>query len=249
MGARSAGMGYASSSLADEWSLLNNPGGIGKIKQANAAFAYELRPLFKGANRMAAVANIPFKWATISAGAFRFGDDLYSEQIISTGIGNQFGIASLGVKLNVVQYRSELYGTYHAFSLDFGGITQITDKLLVSAYVTNLNQAKINSETDEYLPTRLTAGVSYQPDEHIFITTELSKELEYEATWRTGLEYGFNKKIFFRTGFNLNPNAAFFGLGAHKKRVRIDYAICYNQFTGVAHQASASYWFASKTAK
>jgi hypothetical protein len=249
MGARAAGTGYASSGYADEWSLFNNPGGIGKSEQINTAFAYEVRPQFEGANRMAAAINVPLRWAAISAGMFRFGDDLYSEQMISAGIGNQFGIASLGIKFNVIQYRSEGFGIYHAFSVDFGGITQLTDKIMISAYITNLNQAKINPESNERIPTRLTAGLSFKPDEHIFITSELSKDLEYNAIWRTGLEYAVYQKIFFRTGFNLNPNAAFFGVGAHKKRVRIDYAIQFNQLTGASHQASAGYWFGKNEKK
>ncbi|MCX8490924.1 MAG: hypothetical protein ORN54_07640, partial [Cyclobacteriaceae bacterium] len=49
MGARQAGMGYASSTTTDEWSLFNNIGALGKIKQPSAAFAYEAVPALVGA--------------------------------------------------------------------------------------------------------------------------------------------------------------------------------------------------------
>lgn len=126
MGARATAMGYASSGIKDEWSLFNNPGGLGKISQLNTAFAYEVQSQLKSANRMGAVFNSPFKWGTPSVGLFRFGDDLYNEQALSIGFGNQFGIASLGAKVNLIQYRADGFGVSSALSFDFGGITELT---------------------------------------------------------------------------------------------------------------------------
>jgi len=248
MGARAAGMGYATSGISDEWSLFNNPGGIGKISDTNTAFAYEVQSQLKSAGRMAATFNKPFKWGTTSAGLFRFGDELYNEQAISAGFGNQFGIASLGMKVNLIQYRAEGFGVSSAVSFDFGGITELTKKLFIGAYITNLTQSAIG-EDREPLPTRLTAGLSYHPEKNIFITTELSKELDYTTTWRTGIEYSFQQKVFFRTGFNLKPDAAYFGIGGIRKKVKFDYAIQLNHLTGAAHQAALCYLFSQKDKK
>lgn len=248
IGASAMSMGYATSGITNEWSLFNNPGGLGKIKQPNVAFAYEAQAQLKSANRMATALNKPFKWGTVSTGLFRFGDDLYNEQIVSVGFGNQLGIASLGMKANLIQYRAAGFGVTHALSFDCGGIAKLTEKLSIGAYITNLTQSHIGQD-DERLPTRLTAGLTYNPEKNILITTELSKELDYSTTWRTGLEYSFHQKVFFRTGFNLHPNTAFFGVGISKKKIRFDYAIQLNQLTGVSHQASASYWFSQKDKK
>ena len=248
MGARATGMGNASSGLKDGWSLFNNPGGLGKITQTNIGIAYEVAAQLKSANRMAAVYSQPFTWGTPSFGLFRFGDDLYSEQALSLGFGNQIGISSLGVKINLIQYQAPGFGTSAALSVDFGGITELTEKLSIGAYITNLTQSRIG-KNDERLPTRLVGGLSYQPDKNILVITELSKELDYSTTWRTGLEYSFHQKIFFRTGFNLKPNAAFFGIGAHKKKLKFDYAIQLNRLVGASHQASINYWFIQKQKK
>jgi hypothetical protein len=238
MGARAAGIGNASSGFSDEWSLWNNHGGLGRLDNYSVGSAYEARPWLNGANRLAAAVNAPLKWGAMAAGMFRFGDDLYSEQMVSIGAGNQLGIASLGAKINVVQYRAEGIGVWRAMSVDFGGITQLTEKLTVNAYIFNLNQAKINRDTEERLPTRLTAGFSYRPSSAVFITSEISKELTYDVTWRTGLEYTFQQKFFFRTGFNLHPTTAFFGLGAVYKKIKADYALQVNTPIGPAHQGS-----------
>ena len=248
MGGRSAGLAYASAVMKDEWSLFNNPGGMGKITKINTAFAYEVKSQLKGANRMAALFSNPLKWGTFSTGIFRFGDDLYNEQTLSAGFGNEVGIASLGVKINMIQYEAQGFGVSRTITIDFGGITELNEQLAIGAYITNLTQSHLGDD-QERLPTRLTAGVSYYPEKHIFISTELTKELEFEATWRTGFEYSVYQKVFFRTGFSLNPNAGFFGVGVRKTKIQIDYGVQLNQLTGASHQASASYWLTKKENK
>jgi hypothetical protein len=246
MGGRSMGMGFTSSTTSDEWSLFNNIGGIGKINQTSANFAYEIRPALIGANRLAASVLSSTKIGALGLGIFRFGDDLYSEHVVSFGFGSSIGNTSLGVKANYIQYRAEGFGVNTAMSVEFGGISQITQQISVGAYITNLTQSKLISTDGERLPTKLVAGLGFRPSEKIFLTTEIEKDLDYQATWRSGLEYALYKKVFFRTGFNMNPNAAYFGLGAQKKNLKIDYAIKFNQLTGAAHQASAIYLFSKR---
>jgi hypothetical protein len=245
IGARAAAMGYTSSTLHDEWSLFNNVGGLGKIKQASTNVAYEIKPSLTGANRMAASFLAPAKFGSIGLGVFRFGDDIYNEHLVSFGYGNQIGNTSLGAKVNYIQYRAENFGTYNAFSLDFGGITQITNQISVGAHITNLTQSKLTGTDGERLPTKLVAGIGFQPSERVFLSTEIEKDLDYQSTWKAGMEYNFYKKVFFRSGFNLNPNAAFFGVGLFKKNIKADYAIRYNQLLGWSHQFSVSYLFGS----
>lgn len=250
MGARAAGMGFASSGLNDEWGIFNNVGSIGSQEKISTTVAYELRPQLKNANRMAFAFNAPMRWGVSSMGVFRFGDDLYNEQIISAGFGNKFGIASLGIKANYIQYYADGFGNHSTVSFDFGGLAELTDQLFIGAYINNLNQAKINSDyNSERLPTRLTAGLTFKPKENILITSELDKDLGYDLTWRTGFEYSFKQKFFIRSGVNIKPQSGFFGLGAKRKNLQADYAIQFNTLTGASHQASASFWFNRKQTK
>lgn len=249
MGSRAAGLGYASAVLSDEWSLFNNAGGLGKAKQTSAAFAYEIKPALTGANRMAASALAHLKPGTLGIGVFKFGDDLYSEQMASVGFGNQIGNTSLGAKINYVQYRAEGFGTSKTVSVDFGGITTLTPQIQIGAYITNLTQSKLSGASSERLPTRMVAGVGFKPSESVFLATEIEKDLAYAVMWRSGLEYVVYKKVFFRTGFNLNPSAFYFGLGAHKKNLKVDYSLRFSQLLGTAHQASLVFSWASSSRK
>jgi hypothetical protein len=249
MGARATGLGSASSTLADEWSLFNNIGGLGKINEASANFAFEIRPALTGANRMAASVIAPMKMGTIGLGIYKFGDDVYSEQLVSFGFGSSIGNTSLGAKINYIQYRAESFGITTATSLDFGGITQITPQISVGAYITNLTQSKLIGTDGERLPTKLVAGLGFRPSTKIFITTEIEKDLDYQIIMRSGMEYAIYNKVFFRTGFNVNPNAAYFGLGAQKRNIKMDYGIKFSQLIGTAHQVSAVYLLSSKQKK
>lgn len=239
VGSRSAAIGNASSVLADEWSLLNNIGGLAKIKETNAAFTFDAHPALPGSSRMAATFSTPLKIGAIGIGVFKFGDKLYSEQILTTGFSNQFGIASLGIKLNYIQYRAEGFGTKNAVSLSVGGIAEITPQLSIGAYIQNLNQPKLTN--GEKVPTRLAVGLSFKPTEQVLLVTEIEKDLINDPIIKAGMEYSILKKVYARTGFNLNPEAAFFGLGFKGWRIKFDYALQFNNSLNFSHQASACY--------
>ncbi|MBK5279413.1 MAG: hypothetical protein JJE09_11185 [Bacteroidia bacterium] len=239
IGARTAAIGNTSSTLSDEWSVLNNIGGLARVSETNAAFSFEARPALPGSSRMAAAFSTPLKTGVLGVGVYKFGDKIYSEQIITTGFSNQFGIASLGLKLNYIQYRAEGFGTKGALSVSAGGIAEITDQLSIGAYIQNLNQPKLTN--GERVPVKLSVGLSFKPAEEILLISEIEKDLAYEPTIKAGMEYCIHKKLFARTGFNLNPEAAFFGIGFKGWRLKFDYAIQYNNSLNFAHQASACY--------
>jgi len=247
MGARGLGMGNATNGLAYEWGLFHNIGSIGLLTESSASAAYQVQARLVNANRMAFAYNAPLKNGVVSVGTFRFGDDLYNEQMVSAGFANKFGITSLGVKVNYIQYQAQGFDTHRALSIDFGGITQLSDVITISASINNLTQSKLNFENgDEILPTRLTAGLTFRLSEKIRAATELEKDLLFPVTWRTGLEYEIKHNFFARTGFNLQPASGFFGLGTTKKSLQADYAVQLNSITGASHQASVTYRFKSR---
>lgn len=241
IGAKANGMGYTSATITDAWGIFNNIAGIANLKNTTAAFTYDVHPTLPGANRTAATVSVPIKIGAIGAGAYRFGDDLYNEHVISTGYSNQFGIAAIGARLNYIQYRAEGFGSKGVVTISLGGIAKLTPTLSVGAYISNINQPTIGN--GEKVPTRLNAGISFTPTDKFFFATEIEKDLDYEATWKVGMQYQFHEKFFARTGYNLNPNTAFFGLGFKTKKFILDYALQHNVSLSFSHQASVSYQF------
>ena len=241
MGARAQGMGNASACLSDAWAITQNIAGLAGVKQPSAAFSCHTIPSFKPFNRLAAVVVTPVRSGAAGLSAFRFGDDLYNEHLFSLGAANTFGLASLGFKINYIQYRAQGLETRTALSVSFGGIAQLTPQLLFGAHIANLNQPVIHSDTGERIPTSLYAGLSFRPSDKLILSTEIEKDLQHSATVKSGMEYRFYKKVSFRTGFNLHPEAAFFGVGFQKRKLELDYSLQLSHTTGFSHQATVLY--------
>jgi hypothetical protein len=241
MGARSNGLAYASACLEDEWGIFNNVSGIARVKSTAAGVTYDANPTFKSFNRMAAICVVPSKLITTGLGVYRFGDDLYNEQVLALGVANKFGIASLGVKINYIQYFIEGFGSRRIFTVSFGGIAQLTPHLSVGAHITNINPPKLSPSSNEVLPTVVTLGIGFKPSEKLFMTSELEKDLDVDLKWKAGFEYSIHKKISARTGYILKPQAGFFGLGFKPKKFQVDYCVQMFSALGLGHQVSVGY--------
>ena len=241
MGARAEGMGYASACLADTWSMHNNIAGLAKTKSAAAGFSYHAIPSAPFFNRISAVFAVPLKAGAAGIGLFRFGDALYNEHILSVGSAHTFGLASLGATINYLQYHASGLDTHRAVTVGFGGIATLTPHLSFGAYIQNINQPVINPMTEERAPTKLHAGMSFAPSSRLIIAAEVEKDLEYQPTIKSGLEYKPHKKIAFRTGMNLHPQSGFFGFGFQNVKLQADYALQLNYTLGFSHQATITY--------
>lgn len=240
MGARANGLGMVSSCLTDHWSVFNNIGGLADVKNPTLAATYIHHPGIAAFNNMAFIITQPLKLGAAGIGLYRFGDDLYNEQIITAGYANTFGIASLGIKANYIQYQAEGFGNKGVMSISFGGVVRITPKFIIGAHVINLTQPSIGEE--EKLPTTFLLGIAYKAGESLFLTTEIEKDIDLEPIWKTGLEYVIHKYFYLRTGFNPQPQAAFFGFGyASKRPLQLDYAFTYSPLLGSKHQATVGY--------
>lgn len=247
LGARSNSLGYASSCLEDEWAIFNNIAGLSKVKHARIACTYDTQPSFKPFNRTALVMALPTKIGVAGVGIFRFGDKLYNEQILTAGFSNTFGIASLGIKVNYIQYNAQGFGRKAAITMSFGGIARLTEKISLGAHIININQPRISSHEREQLPTILITGIAFKISNKTLLSTEIEKNLEYPATWKVGIEYQAHKKFVGRTGFNIGPTAAFLGFGFVSRKFKLDYAYQHSFTIDSRHQASIGYTLKTRT--
>jgi hypothetical protein len=239
IGSRAAGVGYATSCLTDGWAIFNNPAGLAELKSFETGFSYEAVPGFSPFNRMSAFIALPVKVGVINAGVFRFGDDLYNEQMVNIGYSNKFGLASLGARFQYIQYHIEGFGQKSVLSFSFGGIAELTPWLKFGAYIINLSQPEISE--NEKLPTFLIAGICVNASEKVIALIEIEKDLEYNAKLKVGIEYELHRKFAARTGINVNPQTAFFGFGFKPGKLKLDYAYSYLPSIVSRHQVSIGY--------
>lgn len=241
IGAKAAGIGYAYATVNDKWSLFNNPGGLGRLEETAAMASFENRFGIAGFNALGAGAITRLSLGTVGISAFRFGDDLYNEQVASLNFANSFGIASMGIRANYVQYSIEGLGTKGVVSLDVGGTAKLTELIQVGAYIRNINQASVNDINDQRVPTILYAGLGITPNEKLLLTIETEKDLDRDAIFKAGIAYQFLEMLSASTGIRTNKFTNFFGLSFVSQKLGIDYSLTWDNVLGINHQLSASY--------
>jgi hypothetical protein len=244
IGARANGTGYTTSCMDDGWSIFNNTAGLAGVKNVQGGLTYDLMHGFSSFNRIAAFVAAPVKIGTLATGVFRFGDDLYNEQIINLGFANTFGLTSLGGKLQYIQYNAEGFGQRSVLTFSAGGIAKLTPWLSVGAHIINIFQPAITEE--ENVPTTLVGGISLKASEQINTLIEVEKDIDYKPTLKAGIEYTVHKKFIARSGINLNPQAMFFGFGFRPKHFQFDYAFSYLPDSASRQQVSVCYQLADK---
>ena len=148
VGARAVGMGNASATVADVWSLTNNVAGIAELKDPEVGAYAENRFLMRGFTTVSALGVFGFdKYGTAGLELYRFGDDLYSEQRIGLGFGHKLGFVSLGLKADLLQVSFQDDGTGEsgsrkAVALSFGGQATFFRSLLSGLMYTILTRPK-----------------------------------------------------------------------------------------------------------
>jgi hypothetical protein len=245
-GARSGGLGNASVTIGDSYSIFNNVGGLAEAQGINIVFANENRTRMEGLGTVGAAITAPIAFGVGGISVSRFGDDLYNQQVIGAGFSNKIGIVSLGGKINYLQYNLEGFGRRAVMALEFGGVAKLSPQLIFGAHVFNLNQAKVSRFEKEYLPTLLKAGLAYRPTKELSINIESEKDVDQKANFKAGLEYEIVKTVFVRTGLNSYPFSSHYGIGLNPGRFVLDYALTSNIFFGMAHQFSLQFQFHKK---
>lgn len=242
-GARAASLGNCSALVTDGGSVRNNPATL-QSQQSSAWFCYEARPALTGADRISAVVMGKLFSGALAAGLFRFGDDLYSEQQVVIAYSHAIGSTSIGLATSLWQQSTPTDVRLSDLSFSFGGVTQIGNAIRTGAFITNFNQA---IGANEMLPVRMVAGIACRLSDQFELMTEVDKDIDHDAQYRTGMEFNYKKKIFFRTGFNLHPAIATFGMGVAMKRLAIDFAFQNSGYLGTAIQCATTWRFFQKS--
>ncbi|MDN3686506.1 hypothetical protein [Cyclobacterium jeungdonense] len=242
-GALSMGLGNASVTLNDPWAIFNNIGALGTANQELRAIAgYDHRLGLSELTTLSTGLIIPTNnLGNLGIGISSYGGKLFNQQQVGIGIANQLGLASLGVKISYFQTNIEGFGRSAQPVFEFGGTAELLPGLFFGAHAYNITRAAISKSSKDYLPTTVKAGISYRPSEDLMLNFESEKELLTPARFKAGLAYGFEQKLWARTGINTNPNHLFFGIGFRPRRFQVDYAMSRHFLLGFTHHFSLNY--------
>ncbi|NEM97984.1 PorV/PorQ family protein [Pontibacter burrus] len=244
-GARAASLGNASVTLPDIWASHNNIAGIAGLSQAQVGAYAENRFGIRAFTTVALLAAVPTqKYGRYGISLSRFGDELYNRQHIGVGAAHKLGQFSVGAKVDVWQIAVAGYGSRKAVTLTIGGQGEIVPGLFFGANAYNLNQAKLAEFEDERLPTVMKAGIGYMPYKKLLLLIESEKNIDYNATFKAGIEYQlFPEKFIVRSGFQSLTNTLNFGAGFLARQFIVDYAFGSTTWLGSSHHLSVSYSF------
>jgi hypothetical protein len=241
MGGRSWALANASLTLADEWAVYNNVGGLARLRENYLGAACDVRYGMTGLTTVALAGVLPLAFGTCGISLDRFGDELYNEQRFGIAYGHQVDRVSLGFKASYVQTAIANLGARGRFVFEFGGIAELTPQLWLGASVYNFTQARLASYDDERIPTVLRAGLSWRPLPQLMLNAETEKDVDYTARFRGGIEYQLAKPFFVRVGIATDPGTNHFGFGFKRNKLWVDYSLRTHPTLGLSHHLSLSY--------
>lgn len=120
----------------NEWSAFHNPAGtVDHLKEHSlqAGMVYSKLNQDISLPVYGLMIMKSMKPGTVFMAIDKFGNDIYNISNLGLGFAKGFSNGSFGIRLNATQRTNELQGSKHAFSLDFGGIYDFSEKLAVGA--------------------------------------------------------------------------------------------------------------------
>ena len=256
IGGRSAGLGNASVTLNDFWSVHNNQAGLAGINMAAVGLYYENRFLVQELSLKAAVFVLPTKSGTFGINFNSFGYVNYNEMKVGLAYGKKFGkIFSAGVQLDYLRtHIAEDYGNKDAFTFEIGIRTELTKQLTIAAHVFNPIRVKIQNETDDRVPAILKLGISYSLSDKLLLALETEKDSDFKPLIRGGFEYKIVDMATVRIGYSTLPSTSgsddfsiasvySFGFGLNLRKFVIDLSSSWHQTLGWSPMVSFIYNF------
>ncbi|GAA5521453.1 hypothetical protein LQ318_06865 [Aliifodinibius salicampi] len=214
LGARELSMGQATTALPNSsWSVFGNPAMISDQRPDVSFFGVRYFGLAEITD-MAAAVNYPTDIGVFSAGAHRYGYDLFNESRLRMGYKHSVAGFHYGIVLNynhVIQGGG--YGSAGAFGVDLGVAASVVPGLWIGAKAINLNQPAYGSLNDEELPRNLSVGLSYFLSDIALFSTEIFKDVRFPVAFRSGIEVNIIAGLMGRAGITTAPQTFAAGFG------------------------------------
>ncbi|HEY0976277.1 MAG TPA: hypothetical protein VGE21_02310 [Flavobacteriales bacterium] len=244
-GARFAGLGYASTTLVDLWSVRANQAGLAGLDKPIAGAYYQQHWLATDLSMQGLAFALPVGKGCFAASAHSFGGDLYTERQVGLAYAMNFGEGlRAGVQIDHLALQfGEGYGSRSAMTVELGVQARLSKALWIGAHLYNPNQASLGGPYDEKAPTELRLGLGYTFNENVLLTGEVEKDIDRPERYRVGVEYRPSPALFLRTGVSTGPTQAHFGAGFRVKRLDIDLAAAVRSQLGLTPMVNLNYRF------
>ena len=192
IGARSAGLGNASVTLTDPWSVYHNQAGLARLDKISFGIDYSNRFSLSELSTKSLVAGIPTNFGVVGVSFSYFGYSLYNNSKVGLAYARSFGDNfSAGLQFNYMSTRlGENYGEKGSMTIEAGVLAQLNKNLSVGAHIfnptrTRLLEYEIQQVTlVEHIPTIMRFGLNYTFSEKVFVTLETEKDIGFRSEER-----------------------------------------------------------------
>src|SRR5688500_15600255 len=227
IGARSSATGDASVSYIDTWSTFNNPSALGFTERIQMGFSYKNNFLMKELSQMSFAFSLPVKKVGVfHLGVDRFGYDQFSSNKFGVGYSRKFGkIFSLGTQINLHWLHiGDIYGNKITASGSVSFLVKPMKNWIIGANVYNITATPISVDARDRINTIFRLGTSYTIAEKFMIGIEGEASIQYDPTFKAGVEYKPIPLLAIRAGINTYPMSPTLGFGIDYKRILFDFA-------------------------
>jgi hypothetical protein len=238
-GAKQIAMSGSDVALSDDvFSLFNNAAGLAQFNWRELGVYYSPAPFgFKELSNGYMAYTEPLSFGSAAIGVMSYGYDLYREIKITPGFSlrylNKF-FAGLTLTFHHVLIMG--YGSKSVFYLNAGCLFYLTNDLRTGFSFENINRASFTSNQDP-LPVVLKAGLSYNIINNFSLNTALEKDVKYNLSVMSGINYDLTDNLSLRIGFANEPSKFSGGIGIHISYFSFDYAFFTHPDLGFTHQA------------
>jgi len=236
-GARQAALSFSDLSSSDIFSLYYNPSTLSHFSNSTVGISYSPSPFGLKELSTAYLSYVqPVKFGVVSAGFMIYGFELYKETQFAFAFSKllsnnfSFGITSILKNISIKNY-----GNKNFLLFNLGCKAILTQNLNIGFAFENITRTSVNDESNQF-PVILSIGMNYKPFDWINIFTALFKELNYNLSLRTGVEYKILDYLSLRIGTANQPEEFSGGIGFFYDLISLEYAVISHQDLGLTHQ-------------
>ncbi len=239
-GARQAALSFSDLTSPEEvFSNFYNPSVLVDINKTAIGFSYSPAPFGLKELSTAYLSFVyPSKIGTFGAGIMVYGFELYKEtQLLfsySTYLTEKFsiGISSIYKNLSIRNYGSNGF-----VLLNIGCTITFTKEFRLGFLIENFTRTTIKEESNQF-PIVLSTGINFKPVEKIILFLAMNKELNYDFSFRGGIEYNLVEFLSLRIGTTNQQDQFSGGIGLNYNFITFDYAVISHLDLGLTHHFS-----------
>ncbi len=239
------GMGNASVSLFDIWSVNNNQAGLAKLEESQLSILYEDKYRVKQTATQAFAYVLHTKSGNFALSYNHFGYSTYSEHIGGLAFARELGkYISLGIQFDYYHYdQTADYGDKGVVLFELGLIAEPIENLFIGVHSFNPSRTELADYQDERVETNFRFGVSYFFTEGVLVAIETEKGINTDARFKAGVEYEPIEDLYFRTGLATGPTQYTFGMGYSFESFTFDLGFATHPQLPISSQLSLKYLF------